>query len=92
VSGKSDVITYDQYIGEAYGVPTSDGMEAINSLRAEGVLPVSVYPVNVLLGSIDRIYLCAISRENNVIFLHTGGLLSSFTKVEDLVSSSLGIS
>lgn len=70
----SDIVVYDDYIGQGYGIPTSECMEAIRLVaRTEGSFLDPVYSGKAMAGLIDLIKKEAISREERVLFLHTGG-------------------
>jgi len=69
----------DRQVGEGYAIPTEAGLEAIRLLaRTEGVLTDPVYTGKALAGLVkdarDGLY----SRDDAVIFLHTGGVPSDF--------------
>ena len=77
-------ILYD-YIGEAYGVPTNAGNEAIELVaRTEGILLDPVYTGKCMAGLIDLIRKGTFSKEENVIFMHTGGTSSLFAYTKEL--------
>jgi L-cysteate sulfo-lyase len=76
---EDDVLVSDEYIGEAYGVPSAGGMEAIDLVaRTEGVLLDPVYTGKAMAGLIDQIRSGRFERSEDVIFLHTGGAPALF--------------
>jgi D-cysteine desulfhydrase family pyridoxal phosphate-dependent enzyme len=63
------------YVGDAYGVPSKDGMEAIKKLaRLEGILLDPVYTAKAFSGTLDQLERGKLSEDRPIIFLHTGGL------------------
>lgn len=65
---------YDGYVGEGYTIPTQGMIEAVQMLaRTEGILLDSVYTGKVMAGLIDLIRKGAFKKEDNVLFIHTGG-------------------
>ncbi|MCM3745146.1 D-cysteine desulfhydrase [Sporosarcina luteola] len=65
---------YDGYVGEGYTIPTQGMIEAVQMLaRTEGILLDSVYTGKVMAGLIDLIRKGAFKKEDNVLFVHTGG-------------------
>lgn len=73
------VYCYDGYVGEGYTIPTQGMIEAVQMLaRTEGILLDSVYTGKVMAGLIDLIRNGAFKKEDNVLFIHTGGSPSLF--------------
>ena len=69
----------DGYIGEGYGIPTDGTIEAIDLLAAhEGILLDPVYSAKGMAGLIGLIRKGAFTRDQNVVFLHTGGAMALF--------------
>ncbi|MGI9416995.1 MAG: D-cysteine desulfhydrase [Geminicoccaceae bacterium] len=67
------------YVGEGYGLPTKGTIEAIDLLaRHEGVLLDPVYSAKAMAGLIDLIRKGAFEKDENVVFLHTGGAMALF--------------
>ena len=75
------------YVGQGYGIPTQ-GMAAAVKLLAEkeGILLDPVYSGKAMAGLIDLIGKGHFKKEENVVFLHTGGAVGLFgyPKVFDL--------
>jgi len=70
----SDVINTNKYIGEAYGVPTKECLDAIKLVaRTEGILLDPVYTGKAMAGLIDHIRKGKVKTDATVVFLHTGG-------------------
>ena len=74
---KSDVIVYDEYIGTGYGEPTEGMIEATNLLaKKEAILLDPVYSGKGFAGLIDLIRNKKFTKDDNVLFIHTGGAVS----------------
>jgi len=74
-----DVEVYDEYIGEGYGIPTKECVEAIRLLaETEGILLDPVYTSKAMAGLTDLIRRGEISRKDTVVFVHTGGTPALF--------------
>ena len=74
---KSDVIVYDEYIGPGYGEPSKDMIEATKLLaQKEGILLDPVYSGKAFAGLIDLIKKKKFTKQDNVLFIHTGGAVS----------------
>jgi D-cysteine desulfhydrase family pyridoxal phosphate-dependent enzyme len=79
----ADVEVIEGYIGERYGVPTPECLEAISLLaRSEGILLDPVYSGKAMAGLIDHIRRGEIDPAESVVFLHTGGTAALFAKVD----------
>ncbi|MFN8488946.1 MAG: D-cysteine desulfhydrase family protein [Caldilineaceae bacterium] len=78
----------DSFIGERYGIPTPEGMEAIRLLaRNEGILIDPVYTGKGLSALIAYIRQGKLEKEQPVIFLHTGGAPALFAYADEIVES-----
>jgi len=76
---ETPVVVDDAFIGEAYGVPTAAGTEALKLLaRSEGIILDPVYTDKGLSGLIGWIRQGRLSRGDTVVFLHTGGVPALF--------------
>lgn len=65
---------YDDYVGEGYAIPTEAMVEAVQMLaRVEGILLDPVYTGKAMSGLIDLIRKGKFKKEENVLFIHTGG-------------------
>jgi 1-aminocyclopropane-1-carboxylate deaminase/D-cysteine desulfhydrase-like pyridoxal-dependent ACC family enzyme len=79
-------IFYD-YIGEGYGIPTKECVEAIKLVaRTEGILLDPVYTGKVMAGLIDLIGKGKFTSKDTIIFLHTGGVAKLFVYNKELSS------
>ena len=80
-----EIVNYDDWVGEKYGVPTPEGMEAIKLVAsAEGILLDPVYTGKAMAGLIDHIRWGLVNRGATVVFLHTGGTPALFAYSSDL--------
>jgi L-cysteate sulfo-lyase len=67
------------YVGAGYGVPTEGMIEAVQMLaREEGIFLDPVYSGKGMAGLIDLIRKGAFEKDENVVFLHTGGQVGLF--------------
>ena len=74
---KSDVIVYDEYIGTGYGEPTEGMIEATKLLaKKEAILLDPVYSGKAFAGLIGLIKKKKFKKNDNVLFIHTGGAIS----------------
>ena len=81
------VVANGDYVGEGYGLPTDGMIEAVKLLASyEGILLDPVYAGKGFAGLIDLIRKGHFGRDENIVFLHTGGSASLFAypKVFDL--------
>ena len=63
------------YVGPGYGVPTVQGLNAVQlAARTEGLILEPVYTSKAMAGFISLVQAERFSREETVVFLHTGGL------------------
>jgi len=77
VLDKSEVIVYDEYIGPGYGEPSDAMLEATNLLaKKEGILLDPVYSGKGFAGLIGLIKSKKFTKNDNVLFIHTGGAAS----------------
>ena len=69
----------DGYVGEGYGIPTEGMREAVELCsRLEGILLDPVYTGKAMAGLIDMVRSGGLTRNDTVIFLHTGGSVGLF--------------
>jgi len=74
-NGETEIIINDSFVGEGYGVPTKKGIEAIKLLaKLEGLFLCPVYTGKSMSGLIDYIEKGIITKEDSVVFIHTGGM------------------
>lgn len=68
------VTCYDEYVGPGYAIPTPEMVEAVKLIaRTEGILLDPVYTGKATAGLIDLIQKGFFKREDNILFVHSGG-------------------
>ena len=73
------VVANGDYVGPGYGLPTDGMIEAVQLLaREEGILLDPVYSGKGMAGLIDLVRNGEFRKDENVVFLHTGGSASLF--------------
>jgi 1-aminocyclopropane-1-carboxylate deaminase/D-cysteine desulfhydrase-like pyridoxal-dependent ACC family enzyme len=83
-----EVENYDDYVGEAYGVVTESGCEAVRVVaQTEGILLDPVYVGKAMAGLIDFVRTGRIGKDKTVVFVHTGGTPALFAYRDELVAS-----
>ena len=76
---RESVVANGDYIGPGYGLSTEGMIEAVQLLaREEGILLDPVYSGKGMAGLIDLIRLGKFGKDENVVFLHTGGSAGLF--------------
>jgi D-cysteine desulfhydrase len=72
---RTAVLCCDEYVGPGYSLPTSGMAAAVRMLaRLEGILMDPVYSGKAMAGLIDLVRKGYFHRDQNVLFVHTGGL------------------
>ena len=68
------VTVLDDYVGPGYSLPTDAMIEAVKLFASlEGILLDPVYTGKAAAGLIDLVRRGRFERDDNVLFLHTGG-------------------
>ncbi len=76
---REKVVANCDYVGEGYGLPTDSMIEAVTLMaHQEAILMDPVYSGKGLAGLIDLIRKGTFTRDQNVVFLHTGGSAALF--------------
>ncbi|MBT3556751.1 MAG: D-cysteine desulfhydrase [Rhodospirillales bacterium] len=76
---REDVVANCDYVGEGYGIPADSTIEAITMLaQLEGILLDPVYSGKGMAGLIDLCRQGFFKKDQNVVFLHTGGSAALF--------------
>jgi L-cysteate sulfo-lyase len=76
---REDVVANCDYVGEGYGIPTASGIEAIELFaRTESILLDPVYSAKGAAGLIDLVRKGHFNKDDNIVFLHTGGSQALF--------------
>lgn len=79
IVGRDHVEANCDYVGQGYGLPTEGMVEAVKLLaRMEGILLDPVYSGKGMAGLVDLVQKGAFGRDENVVFLHTGGSVALF--------------
>ena len=76
---RETVVANCDYVGEGYGLPTAGMVEAVTLLaRTEGIVLDPVYSGKAMAGLIDLVRKGRFGRQQNVVFLHTGGAVGLY--------------
>ncbi|SIS67693.1 D-cysteine desulfhydrase [Neptunomonas antarctica] len=76
---REHVVANCNYVGEGYGIPTESGIEAIELFaRHESILLDPVYSAKGAAGLIDLVRKGEFNKDDNIVFLHTGGSQALF--------------
>lgn len=68
------VLCFGDYVGPGYSLPTEQMAEAVRMLaRREGILMDPVYTGKAMAGLIDLVRKGYFKKEENILFVHTGG-------------------
>ena len=86
----SDMINNDNnYVGEKYGVPTEEGILAMKLLaKKEGIILDPVYTSKGFSALIDYVKKGIIKKNENVIFIFTGGNPAVFAYEEEIINAN----
>jgi 1-aminocyclopropane-1-carboxylate deaminase/D-cysteine desulfhydrase-like pyridoxal-dependent ACC family enzyme len=75
----AQVEVLDDFIGPGYGIPSSEGTEALQLLaRTEGIVLDEVYTTKAMAALISWIQKNRFKEDETVLFWHTGGQLAMF--------------
>lgn len=78
-----DLVTDQNFIGEGYGIPTPEGVEAIELVaRCEGILLDPVYTSKAMAALIRHARDGVLNPAASVLFIHTGGVPALFAHHE----------
>jgi len=76
---RASVVANCDYVGAGYGMPTPGMIEAVTLVaRTEGIALDPVYSGKAMAGLIDLIRQGHFKRGQNVVFVHTGGVVGLF--------------
>jgi L-cysteate sulfo-lyase len=76
---RGDVVANTDYVGQGYGIPRADTLEAIRMFaELEGILLDPVYSGKGAAGLIDQCRKGTFGKGQNIVFLHTGGSAALF--------------
>ncbi|MFB0533246.1 MAG: D-cysteine desulfhydrase family protein [Desulfatiglandales bacterium] len=80
-----EVTVYDDYIGQGYGIPTKECIEAIRVVaQTEAIFLDPVYTGKAMAGLIDLVSKGQFARKDSLLFIHTGGVAADFAYAEEL--------
>lgn len=75
-----DLITDQGFIGEGYGIPTNEALDAIALLaRTEAIVLDPCYTSKAMAALIHHVRSGEVAPKDTVVFLHTGGVPAIFT-------------
>ncbi len=78
---------FGDYVGPGYSLPTPEMAEAVKLVaRTEGILLDPVYTGKTMAGLIDLVRQGYFKKENNILFVHTGGSPALYVYAEYLLS------
>jgi 1-aminocyclopropane-1-carboxylate deaminase/D-cysteine desulfhydrase-like pyridoxal-dependent ACC family enzyme len=82
-----DVVIFDEYIKEGYGILNKDVAESVRFMsEKEGIFLDPVYTGKAMAGLIDLVKKDFFKKEDNILFLHTGGTPALFPNKHKLVN------
>jgi D-cysteine desulfhydrase len=77
---------FDEYLGAGYAEPTKEMAESVRLLaRREGILLDPVYTGKAMAGLIDLVRRGFFKKDDNVLFVHTGGVPGIYANPEILL-------
>ncbi len=81
-----DIIIFDEFGGEGYGVLNQQTVAAIECLAlTEGILTDPVYTGKALFGFIQLLKQRYFPKDDNIVFLHTGGTPALFAYKQQII-------
>jgi D-cysteine desulfhydrase len=79
---------YDEYVGPGYSLPTAEMAEAVRMLAGlEGILMDPVYTGKAMAGLIDLVRKGTFKKEENILFVHTGGSPALYVYMEHILGA-----
>jgi L-cysteate sulfo-lyase len=83
---RDDIVVNSDYLGEGYGIPTDSMKRALQLVASrEGLLLDPVYSGKGMAGLIDLIQKGYFKKDDNIVFLHTGGSAALFGYYKQLL-------
>ena len=74
-----EIELHDEYLGQAYGIPTAAGLDAIRKVaQTEAIFLDPVYTGKGMAGLIDLVGKGRFKPTDTVVFIHTGGIPALF--------------
>jgi L-cysteate sulfo-lyase len=76
---RADVVANSDYVGDGYGIPTQSMIDAVRlTAQQEGILLDPVYSGKGMAGLIALIRAGHFKKDENVVFVHTGGAVGLY--------------
>ena len=83
---RNAILCFDEYVGPGYSLPTPQMAEAVKMLaRLEGILMDPVYTGKAMAGLIDLVRKGYFNKDENILFIHTGGSPALNVYVKDIL-------
>ncbi|NNL76725.1 MAG: D-cysteine desulfhydrase [Desulfobacterales bacterium] len=83
---RNAILCFDEYVGPGYSLPTPQMAEAVKMLaRLEGILMDPVYTGKAMAGLIDLVRKGYFNKDENILFIHTGGSPALNVYVRDIL-------
>lgn len=80
---REEVICFGDYVGPGYSIPTRSMVEAVEMVaRKEGILLDPVYTGKAMAGLVDLVRKGFFTKEENILFVHTGGSPALFAYMD----------
>ena len=77
---EKDVVNFDDFVGEGYGIPSEAGNEAVRLFaRTEGIILDPIYTGKAAAGLVAHVREGRFASDDVVVFVHTGGTPAIFT-------------
>ncbi|MVA96201.1 pyridoxal-phosphate dependent enzyme [Nitratireductor sp. CAU 1489] len=77
---EKDVVNFDDFVGEGYGIPSEAGNEAVRLFaRTEGIILDPIYTGKAAAGLVAHVREGRFANDDVVVFVHTGGTPAIFT-------------
>lgn len=80
---REEVVCFGEYVGSGYSIPTPQMVEAVQLVaRTEGILLDPVYTGKAMAGLLDLVRKDFFTKEENILFVHTGGSPALFAYMD----------
>jgi D-cysteine desulfhydrase/L-cysteate sulfo-lyase len=80
VVAEEEVVNFDEFVGEGYGIPSKAGIEAVKLFaRTEGVILDPIYTGKAAAGMVAHVREGRFGADDLLVFVHTGGVPANFT-------------
>ena len=87
---RDELTIFDNYIGPGYSIPTPEGIQAIKLLaESEAIMLDYAYTGKGMSGLIDLVKKGYFTKDDVVLFLHTGGTAGLFALDKETVEQNL---